>query len=185
MTYAQETLFRWLVGLGKPRNNWPNRDDYVPVYLVLYNIPSEEGKFYVERRLDNGQKIKIKIVPDVIINKLKNLRFKFYKILCKHHVVETRLGRIVDRDEIPSLQKELDKWTSEFIQIQVLLDDFLAMPWIYKEWEEIQKNISLYKIEWPPKDLNIIRDFYLRIEGPIFLPKKLYDSLILRAKSKQ
>ena len=44
-----------------------------------------------------------------------------------------------------------------------------------------KKYIEKYGIKWPPKDLNIARNAYIAVEGPIKIPKKLYDQLILKA----
>lgn len=45
-------------------------EDYIPVYMVIYNIPSEDGLFFVERSLPNGNKIKLYIGVREIRNRM-------------------------------------------------------------------------------------------------------------------
>lgn len=183
MTGVQLTLFKWLTGSGVKSRNGGKRglSDFVEVYVVRYSIPSEDGKFFVERTLDNKRKIKVRIIPSIIRNKVKRLRFEFYEILKRHNVIKTELGRLVDPVEVPSLRMELEEWKNEFLEIQDLINDFLTNPWKYEDWISIQKDIKRFNIKWPPKNLNIIKDLYVTIEGPISIPKKFYDILITKA----
>ena len=174
MPGTQPSLLKWI-------NREKTMRNMVSIYVVRYRIPSEDGKFFIERTLDDGRKIKIQIVPREIRNKIKNLRFKFYQILGKYHVYKTDFGRIVDPENVAYLEAELREWFNEYLSVQKLIDRYLERPWEFSDWPIIRKYIEKYGIKWPPKDLNIARNAYIAVEGPIKIPKKLYDQLILKA----
>jgi len=167
-------LLKWLSG-GR------SRGDLVSVYVVRYRIPCEDGRFFIERTLDDGRKIRVQIVPREIRNKIKNLRFKFYQILSKYHVYKTDFGRIVDPENAPYLGVELREWLNEYISVQKLIDRYLKRPWEFNDWPNIRKYIEKYGIKWPPNNLNLAKDVYATVDGPIKIPRKLYDQLILKA----
>jgi len=155
--------------------------EYVPVYLIIYNIPNEDGLFYVERSLDNGNKVKLYVGVNEIRNKMKMLRFRFYEILKKYGVIKTKLGRLVDAVNAPLLRKELLEWKKEYAAIQKDIDLFIKNPQSFKNGDHVITQVIKHKLPWPPKDFNILDIFFVEIVGPINLPKKLYGQLIQEA----
>ena len=174
MPSFQLSLLKW-IGIDRVRR------EMVSVYVVRYRIPCEDGRFFIERTLDDGRKIKVQIVPREIRNKIKNLRFKFYQILRKYHVYKTDFGRIVDPENAPYLGAELREWLNEYISVQKLIDRYLKRPWEFSDWPIIRKYIEKYEIKWPPNNLDLAKDVYATVDGPIKIPRKLYDQLILKA----
>ena len=112
---------------------------------------------------------------------MKELRYRFYEILERHGVVKTRLGRIVDADNVVSLRRELMEWRREYLSIQKDIDLFIKNPLAFKGGDLVLGQIRKHHLHWPPKDFNITDRFFLEIIGPIKIPKKLYDQLILKA----
>jgi len=154
---------------------------YVPVYLVVYNVPSEDGLFYVERTLDNGNKVRLYVGVNEIRNKMKMLRFRFYEILNKYSVIKTRIGKLVSAENAPLLRKELLEWSREYAAIQKDIDLFIKNPLAFKGGDFVIDQVRKYGLPWPPKDFNIQDRFFVEIIGPVNLPKKLYDQLIQEA----
>lgn len=156
-------------------------EDYIPVYMVIYNIPSEDGLFFVERSLPNGNKIKLYIGVREIRNRMKYMRFKFYEILKKYGVLKTKIGRIVDSDSAPYLRLELEEWRKDFLALQRQIDRFVEDPLSFPDGDFVIKQVRKYGLKWPPKDLNITDTFFMKILGPIRLPRKLYMQLVIES----
>ncbi|RLE87053.1 MAG: hypothetical protein DRN04_18645, partial [Thermoprotei archaeon] len=92
------TLMEWL-----PEKH----NEVVNVYLLYYSIPSEDGICFVERTIDRELKIKCKVIPSEIRNRIKSLRFKFYDILKQYGIVKTEVGRLVKAEDVAALKASL------------------------------------------------------------------------------
>ena len=103
MPSVQLSLVKWFAVMENSGN-----DDYVENYVLRCNIPSEYGKFLVERTLKDDRKIKVQIVPSEIRNKIKNSRFRFYQILSKYRVYKTKFDKIVDPENVSYLEAKLE-----------------------------------------------------------------------------
>ena len=150
----------------------------IKVYVLRYNMPSEDGVFYVER--SQGPKVKKRylIVPKDIRNDVKQLRFDFYNILKQYNIMKTDIGRLVPANEVVALRKALNEWLRKWFKVQRKINEFIKQPEKYSEWSFISEVIKKYDLKWPPKNLNIADKVKVEFLGPIKIPKPIYRKMI-------
>jgi len=164
--------------------DWLPESQEVYVYIVYYRIPSEDGFCFVERTVDRELKLRYKVIPSKIRNRIKALRFRFYNILKEHGTVKTEIGRIVKAEDLGALKAKLYSWLKEWKHVEQLINDFINNPVNFNDWPAIRKTIHELGIPWNElvsKLKNIPLKLRIEFIGPLKLPRSLYEELLEKA----